>query len=110
VKSYVEIDRWTLTEELWLWGEDELHLRPLQMSDAELVSLHRLAATIYFGQRKARSAGEACASAAVALLGGRERPLARKRRRPRSTPLKHAVSREARLAAIVRIANAHIHS
>lgn len=33
------IDRWTLSEELWLYGEDDLHLRPLQMSDAELVSL-----------------------------------------------------------------------
>jgi hypothetical protein len=70
-----------LSEELWLWGEDELHLRPLQMSDAELVSLYRLAATIYFSQRKARTASEACALAAVALLGGHERPLARKRRR-----------------------------
>jgi hypothetical protein len=35
--TLVEIDRWTLPEELWSFGEDALYSMPLQMSDEDMI-------------------------------------------------------------------------
>ena len=86
---YVEIDRWSLSEELSLYGEDDHYVKPLDMSDSDLFQVYRLGGEVYRGG-KARSGGEAAALAAVTLIEGRERPLARKRRRPRSKLTEHA--------------------
>jgi hypothetical protein len=84
--TLVTVDRWTLAEELWSFGEDELYLAALDPSDEEMVRVWRLAGRLYL-KGDARSAGEAAALAAVTILGGRKRPLARQRRRPkRSRP------------------------
>jgi hypothetical protein len=82
--TLVSIDKWTLAEELWSFGEDELYLAPLEMSDEDMVSVWVRAGKLYL-KDQARSAGEAGALAAVAMLEGRQRSLARKRRRPRAT-------------------------
>ena len=79
--TLVTVDRWTLAEELWSFGEDELHLAALDLSDDHMIRVWRLAGLLYMNS-KARSAGEAAAQATVSILEGRERPLTRKRRRP----------------------------
>jgi hypothetical protein len=77
----VVIDRWTLAEELWLFGEDDLYRAPVAMSNREIIRVWELAGTLL---PSARSSGEAGALAAVQLLDGCHRSLARSRRRPRS--------------------------
>ena len=80
--TLVSVDRSTLAEELWSYGEDELYLAALDLSDEEMVRIWRLAGRLYMDER-ASSAGQAAALAAVSVLEGRQRSLARKRRRPR---------------------------
>ena len=80
--TLVSVDRWTLAGELWSFGEDELYLAALELSDEEMVRVWKLAGRLYM-KGDARSAGEAAALAAVSILEGRKRPLARQRRRPK---------------------------
>src|SRR5512133_3417018 len=79
--TLVSVDRWTLAEELWSFGEDSLYPIALQLSDEDMVRLWLSAGRLLL-KGKARSSGEASALAAVALIEGKQRPLARKRRRP----------------------------
>jgi len=103
--TLVSVDRWTLAEELWSFGEDELYLAPLQMSDEDMVSVWVRAGKLYL-KDQARSAGEAGALAAVAFLEGRPRPLARKRRRARAKCLRFDKTPEQRYDEIRRIGTA----
>ena len=79
--TFVIVDRWTLAEELWSFGEDQLHLAAIDLSDEDMMRVWRRAGGMYLNG-DARSAGEAAALAAVSILERRERPLERKRRRP----------------------------
>jgi hypothetical protein len=79
----VVIDRWTLAEELWAFGEDAYVDRTIALTDEELVEVWILAGEVYLAGA-ARSGGEAAAIAVVEKLDGRRRPLARRRRRPRA--------------------------
>ena len=81
--TLIETDRWTLAEELWSFGEDSLYPVALQLSDEDMVRLWLLAGGLLLKER-ARSSGDALALAAVAVIEGNQRPLARKRRRPRA--------------------------
>jgi hypothetical protein len=81
--TLLTVDRWTLAEELWSFGEDALYMRPLEMSDKELVGVWRLGGKLFM-KGDARSAGEAGALAAVAVIEGKKRQLARTRRRPQA--------------------------
>jgi hypothetical protein len=100
--TLVTVDRWTLAEELWSFGEDELYLRPLEMSDEQLVAVWELAGKLYM-KDEARSAGEAGALAAVALVEGKRRPLARSRRRPQAARPRFEKTTEERLEDVGRI-------
>jgi hypothetical protein len=100
--TLVTVDRWTLAEELWSFGEDDLYLTPLEMSDEQLVTVWDVAGKLYM-KDEARSAGEAGALAAVAVVEGKRRPLARKRRRPQSQCPKFEATLEERLDDVSRI-------
>jgi hypothetical protein len=100
--TLIETDRWTLAEELWSFGEDSLYPVALQLSDEDMVRLWLLAGRLLL-KEKARSSGEASALAAVAVIEGRQRPLARKRRRPQATRLGFEQTPEERYAEISRI-------
>ena len=100
--TLVSVDRWTVAEELWSYGEDSLYLAPLQMSDEEMVRLWVRAGKLYL-KGQARSGGEAAARAAVAVLEGKQRPLARTRRRPQAKRLRFDKTPEERYAEIHRI-------
>jgi len=100
--TLVTVDRWTLAEELWSFGEDELYLAPLEMSDEQLVAVWKLAGKLYMND-EARSAGEAGALAAVALVEGRRRSLARARRRPQAERPRFEKTTEERLEDVRRI-------
>jgi hypothetical protein len=100
--TLVTVDRWTLAEELWSYGEDELYLTPLEMSDEQLVAVWELAGKLYM-KEEARSAGEAGVLAAVAVIEGKRRPLARKRRRPQSQRPKFEATLEERLEDVSRV-------
>jgi hypothetical protein len=100
--TLVTIDRWTLAEELWSFGEDALYRRPLEMSDGEMIRVWTLAGRIYM-RGAARSSGEAAALAAVATLERRRRPLARTRRRPQGQRPRLGKSREERQRDVLRI-------
>ncbi len=78
----VTIDRWTLAEELWLFGEDAVCTAAVEIADPELIRVWEQAGEVLLGG-KARSAREAAALAAVIVVEGQEGPLARKRPRPR---------------------------
>jgi len=99
---YVTIDRWSLAEELWLYGEDELAPRALDLGDDEMRRLYKLAGSILM-RDEARSGAEAAALAAVELLEARSRPLARKRRRPRSKLQRYPQTLEERIDDVHRI-------
>ena len=100
--TLVSVDRWTLAEELWSFGEDSLSQAALAISDEDMVSLWiRAGKALLKGD--ARSSGEAAALAAVAVIEGRRRPLARKRRRPRASRLRFEQTPEQRYADIERI-------
>jgi hypothetical protein len=98
----VETDRWTIAEELWSFGEDSLYPVALRLSDEDMVRLWLLAGDLLLKER-ARSSGEAAAMAAVAVIEGKERPLARKRRRPQARRLRFEQTPEERYADISRI-------
>jgi len=100
--TLIETDKWTLAEELWSFGEDSLYPVALQLSDEDMVRLWLLAGGLLLKER-ARSSGEATALAAVAVLEGEQRPLARKRRRPQANRLRFAQTPEERYAEISRI-------
>jgi hypothetical protein len=100
--TLVETDRWTVAEELWSFGEDEIYPVALQLSDNDMVRLWRLAGSLLMEER-ARSSGEATALAAVSVIEGKARPLARKRRRPQANRLRFEQTPEARYAEISRI-------
>ena len=100
--TLVTVDRWTLAEELWSFGEDELYLAPLEMSDEQLVAVWKLAGKLYMND-EARSAGEAGALAAVALVEGRRWSLARARRRPQAERPRFEKTTEERLEDVRRI-------
>ena len=99
--TLVETDRWTLAEELWSFGEDSVYPAALQLSDEDMVRLWLLAGRLLL-KEKARSSGEAAALAAVAVIEGKQRPLARKRRRPQAGRLKFGQTPEERYAEISR--------
>ena len=100
--TLIETDRWTLAEELWSFGEDSLYPVALQLSDENMVQLWLLAGGLLLKER-ARSSGEATALAAVAVIEGNQRPLARKRRRPQPNRLRFEQTPEERYAEISRI-------
>jgi hypothetical protein len=100
--TLIETDRWTLAEEMWSFGEDSLYPVALQLSDEDMVRLWLLAGRLLLKER-ARSSGEATALAAVAVIEGNQRPLARKRRRPRANRLRFEQTPEERYAEISRI-------
>lgn len=100
--TLVTVDRWTLAEELWSFGEDELYLAPLEMSDEQLVAVWKLAGKLYM-KDEARSAGEAGALAAVAVVEGKRRRLARARRRPQAGRPQFEKTTEERLEDVGRI-------
>jgi hypothetical protein len=100
--TLVSIDRWTLAEELWSFGEDALRDRALELSDEDMVRVWSRAGEIFL-REEARSAGEAAALAAVSVLEGKRRPLARKRRRPRAQLRRFEKTPEERYAEIARV-------
>jgi hypothetical protein len=100
--TLIETDRWTLAEELWSFGEESLYPVALQLSDEDMVRLWLLAGG-YLLKERARSSGEATALAAVAVIEGNQRPLARKRRRPKANRLRFEQTPEERYAEISRI-------
>ena len=100
--TLIETDRWTLAEELWSFGEDSLYPVALRLSDEDMVRLWLLAGGLLVKER-ARSSGEATALAAVAVIEGNQRPLARKRRRPQPNRLRFEQTPEERYAEISRI-------
>jgi hypothetical protein len=100
--TLIETDRWTLAEELWAFGEDSLHPAALQLSDEDMVRLWHVAGRLLL-KGKARSSGEASALAAVVLIEGKQRPLARKRRRPQAMRPRFEQTPDERYAEISRI-------
>jgi len=100
--TLIQTDRWTLAEELWSFGEDLLYPVALQLSDEDMVRLWLLAGGLLLKER-ARSSGEATALAAVAVIEGNQRPLARKRRRPQANRLRFEQTPEERYAEVSRI-------
>jgi hypothetical protein len=100
--TLIETDRWTLAEELSSFGEDSLSPAALQLSDEDMVRLWLLAGDLLLKER-ARSSGEAIALAAVEVIEGNQRPLARKRRRPQANRLRFEQTPEERYAEISRI-------
>jgi hypothetical protein len=100
--TLIETDRWTLAEELWSFGEDSLYPVALQLSDEDMVRLWLLAGRLLLKER-ARSSCEAAALAAVAVIEGNQRPLARRRGRPLGNRLRFEQTPEERYAEISRI-------
>ena len=100
--TLVEVDRWTLAEELWSFGEDSSYPVALQLSDEDMVRVWLLGGKLLLEER-ARSSGEAAALAAVAVIEGKQRPLARKRRRPQARRLRLDQTPEERYADVSRI-------
>jgi hypothetical protein len=100
--TLIETDRWTLAEELWSFGEDLLYPVALQLSDEDMVRLWLLAGGLLLKER-AGSSGESIALAAVAVIEGNQRPLARKRRRPQANRLRFEQTPEERYAEVSRI-------
>ena len=100
--TLITVDRWTVAEELWLFGEDAIYRGALELSDDDIVRVWVLAGRLLESE-KARSAGEAAALAAVAVLEGRRRPLQRKRRRPRRELNRFDKTAEERSAEIDRV-------
>jgi hypothetical protein len=96
------IDRWTLAEQLWAFGEDAAYERALTLSDRQMVDVFRRAARL-FSDGDARTGVVALAMAAVAVLEGGQRPLARRRRRSKRDRPVFDVSTEARLDDMSRL-------
>jgi len=100
--TLIETDRWTLAEELWSFGEDSLYTAALHLSDEDMVRLWLLAGRLLL-KDKVRSSGEASALAAVAVIEGKQRPLARKRRRSQARRPRFEQTPEERYAEISRV-------
>ena len=100
--TLIETDRWTLAEELWSFGEDSLYPVALRLSDEDMVRLWLLAGGLLLKER-ARGRLFLTALAAVAVIEGNQRPLARKRRRPQANRLRFEQTPEERYAEISRI-------
>ena len=100
--TLIETDRWTLAEELWSFGEDSLYPVALRLSDEDMVRLWLIAGGLLLKER-ARSNGEATALAAVAVIEGNQRPLARKRRRRQANRLRFEQTQNERYSEISRI-------
>ena len=98
----VLIDRWTLAEEVRAFGEEAFVAGTIALTDEELVEVWIRAGDVYLAGA-ARSGGEAATIAAVEKLGGRRRPLARRRRRPRAGCPDFGTAREERLADVHRV-------
>jgi len=78
--TLLEIDRWTLAEELWSFGEDSLYREPLDLDDEAMIRVWGLAGKLSL-RGPARSSGETAALAAVEVMAmielrGRSRTLA----------------------------------
>jgi hypothetical protein len=77
-------DRWTIATDLWRFGEEALAERVLATSDDELFSIWVGAGELARrGNHPSKDPGWALAMSSIASLEGRERQLARARRRPR---------------------------
>jgi hypothetical protein len=100
--TLVQTDRWTVAEELWSFGEDALYPVALELSDEDMVRLWLVAGRLLLNE-KAGTSGEAAALAAVEVIEGKRRPLARKRRRPRASRLRFEQTPEERYDEIRRI-------
>jgi hypothetical protein len=100
--TLLEIDRWTLAEELWSFGEDSLFCEPLRMDDEAMIRVWVLAGRLSL-RGPARSSGEAAALAAVEVIEGRRRRLARTRRRRQADRPEFNKTPEERYAEINRI-------
>jgi hypothetical protein len=100
--TLITVDRWTIAEELWLFGEDAVYCAALELSDHDIVRVWVLAGRL-LEREEARSAGEAAALAAVAVLEGKRRPLRRKRRRPRAELNRFDETADERSAEIDRV-------
>lgn len=100
--TLVSVDRWTLAEELWSFGEESVYPAALQLSDEDMVRVWLLGGELLLKER-ARSSGEAAAAAAVAVIEGKQRPLARRRRRAQARRLRFNQTPEDRYAEISRI-------
>jgi len=100
--TLLEIDRWTLAEELWSFGEDSLYREPLRMDAEQMIRVWVLAGRLSL-HGTARSSGEAAALAAVEVIEGRRRPLARTRRRRQADRPEFHRTPEERYADIGRI-------
>jgi hypothetical protein len=95
-------DRWSLAEQLWAFGEDDLCGRVLTVSDRQLTDGFTHAARL-FSDGDARTGAVALAMAVVATIEGSERPLARRRRRPKRDAPVFAASLEDRLDELSRL-------
>lgn len=87
--------RQILADILWTYGEDSLAARAESLSDQEIERLQEIADTYAMTPVTPPGAGmliaRACALAAVEVMEGRPRPLARRRRRPlQQSPYKRA--------------------
>jgi len=100
--TLVQIDKWTLAEELWSFGEDSLYRTALRMDDEEMIRVWVLAGRLSF-HGKARSSGEAAALAAVEVIEGRRRQLTNTRRRRQAERPDFHRTPEERYAEIERV-------
>ncbi|MFN0152777.1 MAG: hypothetical protein ACKVUT_00175 [Gaiella sp.] len=103
---FVSIDRWTLAEEVWSFGEDDLVTRALQIGDGDLLRLWRLAGENHLNGG-GRSPGEAAALALVTIVDGTPRRLARRRRRSNAGRPVFDVTPDERRADVQRIEREH---
>ena len=81
-KLYLVMDRWTLAEQLWAFGEDALCERVLTLSDRQMLKVFRLAARL-FTDGDARTGAVALVMSAIVVVEGQQRPPTRRRRRPK---------------------------
>jgi len=100
--TLVQIDRWTLAEELWSFGEDSLYREALRLDDEQMIRVWLLAGRLSL-HGKARSSGEAASLAAVEVMEGRRRQLTRTRRRRQADRPDFHRTPEQRYAEINRI-------
>jgi hypothetical protein len=85
--TFVAVDRPTLAEDLWSYGEDDLAFLALELDDGELARVGVIAGRLLLSEEHAFASGasmllaKACALAAVEVVEGHPRPLRRTRRR-----------------------------
>lgn len=100
--TLLEIDRWTLAEELWSFGEGSLYPQALEIDEEAMIRVWLLAGRLSL-RGPPRSSGEAAALAAVEVIEGRRRELARRRRRRQADRPEFNKTPEERYADINRI-------